>query len=149
MIKLSFKSDSELQKYLIDNNLNDTIMFTGPTYVRAVIGITTDNRLVYDYDKMVETLADDYRSFGGYKNPVEEAIEWIDTNIYYVGPMSPIVVYPKPIEGLDDYLGIDGLDEELIPIEDAIIGISYNDDVLIDSEMSENFKSFFKEVMFI
>ena len=53
MIKLSFKSDSELQKYLIDNNLNDTIMFADPTYVRAVIGITTDNRLVYDYYKMV------------------------------------------------------------------------------------------------
>lgn len=41
------------------------------------------------------------------------------------------------------------LAKELMQIEDSIISITYNFDVLIDSELSENLQSFFEVVMFI
>ena len=39
--------------------------------------------------------------------------------------------------------------KELMQIEYSIISITYNFDVLIDSELSENLQSFFEMVMFI
>ena len=119
-------------------------MFVEPTYVKAIIELSNDQRLVFNYDKMVETLADDYRSYGNDEDPIETSMEWINTNIVYMGSKTPFIVYEKPIEGLDTYLEINGLDEELLPIEDAIIGITANDEVLIDADLSENFQSLMK-----
>ena len=39
--------------------------------------------------------------------------------------------------------------KELMQIEDSIISITYNFNVLIDSELSENLQLFFEVVMFI
>ena len=55
----------------------------------------------------------------------------------------------KPIEGLDNYIDINGLGKELMQIENSIISITSNCDVLIDSELIENLQSFFEVVMFI
>ena len=35
----------------------DTVVLEGPDYATAVVGITDDYRLIYDFDKMVEYLA--------------------------------------------------------------------------------------------
>ena len=57
-----------------------------------MIGVTHDNRAVYDYEKMVEWLI----STEGFTE--EEAIEWIDYNtlraIGYFGEDTPIIMYP-------------------------------------------------------
>lgn len=61
------------------------------TSAPAIIGYTEDERLVYDYDKMVRWLAK--------KESWDEveAIEWIDYNtirtIPYMGEKAPIIVY--------------------------------------------------------
>ena len=61
-------------------------------YSSAFIGVSTDNRAVYDYEKMVEWLI----STEGFTE--EEAIEWIDYNtpraIGYFGEDAPIIMYP-------------------------------------------------------
>ena len=53
---------------------NESIIFESPSYDKALIGITTDGRAVYDYGLMVEQLSEeddmDY----------EEAVEFIDYN---------------------------------------------------------------------
>lgn len=57
----------------------------------AVIGISHDERLIYDYDKLIKAFMD------GDNMTEEEAIEWIDYNtlrtIPYMGNNSPIIMY--------------------------------------------------------
>ena len=61
------------------------------SYDDALIGISEDNRAVYDYNKMVEWLAKE-ESW-----TQEEAIEWIDYNtiraLPYMGDKAPIIMY--------------------------------------------------------
>jgi hypothetical protein len=60
-------------------------------YDDAVMGISTNGRLVYSVEKMIEILLRD-----GDMNE-EEAIEWLEYNTFnaYVGEMTPIWVYTK------------------------------------------------------
>ena len=62
------------------------------SYDDALIGISEDNRAVYDYNKMVEWLVKE-ESW-----TQEEAIEWIDYNtiraLPYAGDKAPIIMYP-------------------------------------------------------
>ena len=66
-------------------------MFDHFSYDSALVGITEDNRAVYDYDLMVEWLCDteDFT--------VEEAVEWIEYNtlraLPYAGPDAPIIIH--------------------------------------------------------
>lgn len=80
------------KEILLDNGYDDVIVFENFSYDDALIGVSHDNRAVYDYEKMVTWLMD--------KEEFEytEAVEWIDYNtiraIPYGGPDAPIVVYP-------------------------------------------------------
>lgn len=71
--------------------LDDVIVLTNYSYDDALIGVTTDNRAVYDYDKMVEWLCEK-ESF-----TPDEAIEWIEYNtiraLPYAGNSGPIIMY--------------------------------------------------------
>ena len=74
---------------------NDAIVFESPSYDEAIIGIDSNERVVYDFDKMAECLMkEDGMSY-------EDAIEFIEYNtiraLPYM-PNSPIVMY-----GLDEY----------------------------------------------
>ena len=46
----------ERRKILEDMGYEDLIVFDNPAYDSAIIGVSDDNRVVYDYDKMVEDL---------------------------------------------------------------------------------------------
>lgn len=75
-------------KYLIDYSYDD-----------ALIGITVDNRAVYDFDKMVEWLMNNEEF------EMDEAIEWIEYNtiraIPYMGDGAPIIMYPLSVNTLE------------------------------------------------
>jgi hypothetical protein len=60
-------------------------------YDDAAIGVSTDGRLVYSVEKMIEILIRD-----GGLNKVD-AIEWLEYNTFnaYVGEMTPIWVYTE------------------------------------------------------
>ena len=68
-------------KYLVDYSYDD-----------ALIGVTDDNRAVYDFNKMVEwlVLTEDFEP--------SVAIEWIEYNtiraLPYMGEGAPIIMYP-------------------------------------------------------
>ena len=73
----------------------DVVIFTDYSYDDALIGVTNDNRAVYDYEKMIDWLV---------KNQdftVEDAYDWIDYNtiraLPYAGPNAPIIIYPLPV----------------------------------------------------
>lgn len=89
--KASFSTIEELKEYLVENGYEDSVVFESPDYVSAVIGVSSDGRVVYDFDLMVRDLM--------VKDGMEEidAIEFIEYNtvraIPYAGELSPIVVY--------------------------------------------------------
>jgi hypothetical protein len=60
-------------------------------YDEAVMGISTDGRLVYSVEKMIKIIIRDSDM------DKSEAIEWLDYNTFnaYVGEMTPIWVYTK------------------------------------------------------
>lgn len=86
---------SKLEQDLMDLGYEDVLIFKDFDYADAFIGISHDNRAIYDYEKMVKSLVDK-------EGMTElEAIEWIDYNTlralpYYEG--SPIIMYPIDID---------------------------------------------------
>lgn len=70
----------------------DAIVFDNMSYDGSIVGVTTDGRVVYDYDKMVEELMEDEQF------SYEEAADWIDYNtiraLPYAGENGPIIMYP-------------------------------------------------------
>ena len=68
------------------------VIFSNPSFDKSIIGTTTDDRVVYSYDKMVaELMADE-----GIK--MQEAIDWIDYNTIRALPYidrPPVIMYEK------------------------------------------------------
>jgi len=80
----------QLEKYYIEDEETSIILFESPSYDEAFVGLTMDDRAVYDYDKMVECLiTEDNMTY-------EEAAEFIDYNtvrsLPYVGDKGPIII---------------------------------------------------------
>lgn len=80
-----------LNEKLMELGYEDVVIFDNPSYEDAFIGISEDNRAVYDYDKMAECLVNEDDM------TLEDAQEFIDYNtirsLAYIGN-APIVVYP-------------------------------------------------------
>lgn len=80
------------EERILNAGYEDVIIFNNYSYDNALIGVSEDNRAIYDYNKMVEWLMKE-ESW-----TVEEAIEWIDYNtiraLPYMGDKAPIIMYP-------------------------------------------------------
>ena len=76
---------------LRDELPEDAIVFDNMSYDGSIIGVTTDGRVVYNYDMMIEELMQDEEW------SYEEAAEWIDYNtiraLPYAGENAPIIMY--------------------------------------------------------
>ena len=85
------KKQRTAEEILQDNGYEDVVIFSNYSYDTALIGVTEDNRAVYDYNKMIEWLVENQEM-----NDIEAA-EWIDYNtirsLPYAGPGAPIIVY--------------------------------------------------------
>ena len=79
------------KEILVDMGYEHSIIFTNPDYDDAIIGISHDDRVIYDYDKMIAHLMDHEDMTD------EEAADYISYNtirsIPYAGEYSPIVMY--------------------------------------------------------
>lgn len=71
-----------------ERGLDEVVIFENPSFDEAFIGVSDDDRAIYDFDKMVDCLSKDMT--------VEEAVEFIEYNtiraLPYV-PKSPIILY--------------------------------------------------------
>lgn len=82
-----------IRQYINEMYGDDIYVFDNPSYDSAIIGITSDDRVVYDYDLMVEELAEtDNISY-------EEAMEFIDYNTvralsYFSYENKPVIIFP-------------------------------------------------------
>ncbi len=79
------------RELLCEMGYRDAVIFENPDYDSAIIGVSDDNRVIYDYDKMVVHLMD--------ADGMEmlDAVEFIDYNTlkaYSETPeLDPIVMY--------------------------------------------------------
>ena len=76
---------------LMDQGFENFIIFENPDYDSAIIGITENNQVVYDYEKMIEHLMqEDDMDY-------EEAVDFISYNtirsLPYAGKGAPIIMY--------------------------------------------------------
>ena len=76
---------------IIDAGYDNVKYLVDYSYDEALVGITHDDRAVYDFDKMVEWLV----ANEGFCT--DEAIEWIEYNtiraLPYMGEDAPIIMY--------------------------------------------------------
>jgi hypothetical protein len=79
---------------LADLGYEDVIIFDSPSFDKALIGVSEDNRAIYDYEKMAICLAVDWAV------SLEEAIEFIEYNtiraLPYAGAGAPIILHRLP-----------------------------------------------------
>ena len=52
------KFRDSLDDYCLERDFS-TILFENPAFDKSIVGITDDGRLVYDYEKMIDELAED------------------------------------------------------------------------------------------
>lgn len=80
------------QEKLLEAGYEDVVFLSNYSYDDALIGVTDDNRAVYDYELMVEWLIRTENL------SCEDAVEWIDYNtiraLPYFGDKAPIIMYP-------------------------------------------------------
>ena len=80
-----------VKERIADAGYEKILVLENYSYDDAFIGVSNDERAVYDYDKMVEWLVktQDFT--------VEDAVEWIDYNtiraLPYYGDKAPIILY--------------------------------------------------------
>ena len=79
-----------VREKLEERGLYEVVIFDNPSYDEAFVGLSEDNRAIYDFDKMVECLTADG------KTTEEEAIEFIEYNTiralpYFQG--APIILF--------------------------------------------------------
>jgi hypothetical protein len=88
----------EIKEILYEIGLENSIIFESPDYESAIVGFDyNSDRVIYDYDKMVEFLVTTYSM------EPEEAVEFIDVNtirsLSYMGEKGPII-----LKTIQDYL---------------------------------------------
>ena len=80
-----------VEEKILDNGYEDVLILKNYSYDDALIGISEDDRAIYDFDKMIEWLMET-ENF-----TQEEAIEWIEYNtiraLPYMGEKAPIIMY--------------------------------------------------------
>lgn len=84
---------------LVEMGLEEAVVFENPDYDSAIIGYDANSeRVVYDYDKMVEHLMDE-----GWD--CDDAVEFIEYNTIracpYMGERAPIVMRTIPQEMIE------------------------------------------------
>ena len=83
--------NKEIREALCDMDHDDAVLFDNPDYDDAIIGVTDEGRVIYDFDMMVECLM---KSDGIGEI---EAIEFIEYNtiraLPYAGEKAPIIMH--------------------------------------------------------
>lgn len=88
------RDERSVEDKLLECGCEGTVYFTNFSYDDALIGVSDDDRAIYDYYLMVEWLMREE----GFTDT--EAIEWIDYNtiraLPYMGEKRPIILYRFP-----------------------------------------------------
>lgn len=78
---------TKTERLLLEAGYEGTIFFTNPSYEDAFLGISSNDRAIYDYEKMIESLVN-------HEDMTEdEAREFIDYNATFYIEGGPIILY--------------------------------------------------------
>lgn len=84
-------SISEVKKYLYERGDKDSVLLEDPCFTQAIIGISEQGRIVYSYDKMIDSLK------LSHSMSYEEAVGFIDhitsCALPHMGNKCPIILY--------------------------------------------------------
>lgn len=84
------------EEKLLEWGYEDVKILKDYGYDSALVGVSHDNRAIYDFDLMIEWLIEN-EDFDE-----ESAIEWIEYNtiraLYYMGSEAPIILYRFPLD---------------------------------------------------
>jgi hypothetical protein len=86
-------TQDEIKEFIQEFGYESVTLFENPSYDTACIGISEDERAVYDYDLMVKHLVD---KDGMTEEEAEEFIEYNTIRAIPYFPNPPIVVRPFP-----------------------------------------------------
>lgn len=79
------------REMLVEHGYEDLIVFESPDYDSAIIGVSHDDRVIYDYDKMIEHLIENEDM------DIESAADFISYDtmraIPYAGDGAPIIMF--------------------------------------------------------
>ena len=82
----------EIYSYADENNITINL-FDNPSYPNSIIGLTIDNRAIYDMEQMIVDLMEED------KISYIDALEFIEYNtiraLPYMGGDAPIILYTK------------------------------------------------------
>lgn len=85
-------SEPTAEDRLLEAGYEDVVILSDFSYDTALVGVSEDNRAVYDFEKMIDWLVEHHNWTR------EEAIEWIEYNtiraLPYAGEGAPIIFYP-------------------------------------------------------
>lgn len=88
--------NEKIREALCDMGHEDSIILDGPEFDDAIIGVTDEGQVVYDYDKMVLSMMQQDNI------SEEEAIEFIEYNtiraLPYAGEYAPIIMHQLTVE---------------------------------------------------
>lgn len=133
--------ECEVERILLEKGYEGTMFLTGFSYDDALVGVTTDRRAVYDYERMVEWLVGEE----GFEDDIE-AMEWIDYNtlraVPYFGSAAPVIFFPKDYEGQSarEYLEDHSMEDEvylLDGLDDCFLGLTADDSPVYDFDLAE------------
>lgn len=87
--------NEELRDYIAEEH-EEAAIFNVPSYDNAIVGLSDDGRVIYDYDLMVKELTNDTAL------TEDEAIQYIDYNTirtlpYIEEQVRPIILYGSTI----------------------------------------------------
>ena len=133
--------ECDVEKKLVEAGHEGIMFLTNYSYDDAFVGVTTDNRAVYNYDLMVQWLVDEE----DFEDDIE-AMEWIDYNtiraIPYFGSKVPVIYYPKDYEDQTafEYMMDHSYDDEILllgELDDCFLGITVDDAPVYDFALAE------------
>ena len=85
--------NQKIRDVLCDMGYENAIVFDGPDYDEAIVGVTDEGQVVYDFERMVECLVNQGMT-------ADEATDFISYNtmraIPYAGDNPPIIMNPIP-----------------------------------------------------
>ena len=98
-------TNTELRELIRDKvcdeeTLDNILLLEGDEFADGAIGITEDNRVVYSYSRLVESLSEAYNLEGSKEERELQASEWLNYNtlraIPYMnkgGQLAPLVIF--------------------------------------------------------
>lgn len=126
MIKCKFENVEELKTFLKYSDYDEVRFCIDPDYIDAIIGLSDEGKIVYDYFLMVAHLAKIYEADGTSEDPEMDAIEWIDYNCD--------MPYWEIVTTNDDGYIENFISEQFDDYMKYIIGMNMYGILLIDSE---------------